>query len=77
MDEYENQSLTTHMKKKKNEKEEHSHKNKRTSKEGSLTTHMFSCDEKGHFPKECPKKEEWKDDMIKKYQSIIHNDFWI
>ena len=30
MDEYENQWLTTHAKKRKNKKEEHSYKNKRT-----------------------------------------------
>ena len=52
-------------------------RNKRTPEEGHLTTQMINCDEKGQFAKECPKKEEWKDDMIKKYQSIIHNDIWI
>ena len=36
----------------------------------------FSCDEKGNLAKECAKKKEWKDDMIKKYQSIIQNDIW-
>ena len=38
--------------------------NKRNLEEGHLTTQMSSCDEKGHFAKECPNKEEWKDDMI-------------
>ena len=52
-------------------------RNKRTLEEGNLTTQMFSCDEKRHFAKECPKKEEWKDDMINKYWLIIHNDAWI
>ena len=41
MDEYDNQALTTHAKKKKNKKEEHSRKNKRTLEEGPLTTQMF------------------------------------
>ena len=58
MDEYDNQTLTTHAKKRKNKKEEHSRKNKRTSEEGPLTTQMFKL---GHLAK------EWNDDMIKKY----------
>ena len=41
MYEYDNQALTTHAKKRKNKKEEHSRKNKRTSKEGPLTTHVL------------------------------------
>ena len=41
MDKYENQSLTTHVKKKKSKNEEHSRKNKRTLEEGPLTCDMF------------------------------------
>ena len=52
MDEYDNQALTTHAKKRKNKKEEHSCKNKRTLEEVPLATQILSCDEKGHFTKE-------------------------
>ena len=45
--------------------------------EGHLTTQQFNSDVKGHFVKERPKKEEQKDDMFQKYQSIIQNDVWI
>ena len=41
MDEYDNQALSTHAKKRKNKKEEHSRRNKRTLEEGPLTTQMF------------------------------------
>ena len=41
MDEYDNQVLTTHSKKRKNKKGEHSCKNKRTSHEGPHIAHMF------------------------------------
>ena len=44
MDEDDNQSLTTHAKKRKNQKEEHSHKNKNILEEGPITTQMMKKD---------------------------------
>ena len=52
-----NKSLTTHSKKRKNKKEEHSYKNKRFQKKDVSQLICFTCDEKGHFAKYCPKKK--------------------
>ena len=76
IDKYDHQSLTTHSKKRKNKKDEHSLKKrkyfrKRTSHSSDVSVVL------GYFANECPNKEEWKDDMIKQHQSIMKNDVWI
>ena len=77
MGEDDDQALKNHAKNRNNKKEDHSHKNKIFQKKDLSQLRCFTCDEKGHFAKECPKKEEWEDGMINKYHSIIQNDVWI
>ena len=56
MGEDDNQALTTHAKKGKTKKEEHSHKKPRRSKKKDYSSFMcYSCDEMGHLARDCSK----------------------
>ena len=57
MGEYENQYLITHAKNIKNNKEEHSRKNKIFQKKDIAHLRCFTCDEKGHFAKYSPQNK--------------------
>ena len=56
----ENQSLTTQAKNNKKKKEEHSHQEWKDNSQPISLVLM----RKDTLQKHCPKKEEWKDDMI-------------
>ena len=55
MGEDNNQALTAHAKKEKSKKEEHSHEKPRRFQKDYSNYKCYTCDEKGHLTRDCPK----------------------
>ena len=71
MGEDDNQALTAHAKKGKTKKEEHYHKKHRKFKD-SPQFRCFTCDEKRHFARDCPKgKDHAKRGKNKRYHAAM------
>ena len=71
MGEDDNQALTTQCTKKgKTKKEEHSHKKPRRSKKDYSQFRCYTCDEKGHLVRDCPKRKGKK----KRYNAHVTED---
>ena len=76
MGEDDNQALTTHAKKGKTKKEEHSHKKPRRPKKRDYSQFgCFTCDEKGHLARNCLNgKDHTKKGKKKRYHAHATED---
>ena len=75
MDEDDNQALTAHAKKGKTKEEHYHKKHRKFKKKDSSRFRCFTCDEKGHFARDCPKdKDHVKKGMHKRYHAHATED---